>query len=1032
MVEQEKPKTFKYGDREYLVDDLLKLHAQQENNFYQFAKERGHYDDDALQGLREAIKNRVQAVRDSKQFTGDGLLDTDTADNIEIATQEGRGWRKKTKYVKQDNTEGAKHYLNTLINNLTPVSEKTTSKKGWDIDKHGFAAYLSGQGLNAKEIFENYDTRDENNPDAKRKHDQRRQLLKKHLINYNNWLQTKGFDFTKNDNEWDDNFVNDLSDLINNFDKFDNNQLMSNLRRIGTGDGFTTAFTSNKFDLTNDDVKTKKTEDDKIKQQYLDEFENIAYNAKRESNPIYNKPFDYSAHDFNGKTANFMNWYADLNQTQQSQYGTYLGRDNQKWNNAWTEYTNSLKSGSSYSDKNLGILLQGTFANQPNGFIDLGDGHYLIRDSVTDNGQGTIYNPTTGYTDTVFLGDIAGKNEDVKNIYKQLAYKYINNKYNTQYDDRPDVFADGGNIIPKHQYGNKVIFNWETSDEAIAPKADTKGVTIETQKARDKYINSDNKSVDNPNAGLTASQKARIGYAIADLTSAVSAFVPGAGTAVSAVTGLGSTIGNFISDLTDDAVTASDAWKNLGMNIGMDALGLIPGGGAASKMGKIIKSLKTVIPTIIALPGVGSMLAESPEIAQSWKKAFDSDDDAKMTYQDYMNILQILNVATAGTTIAKNAYKSSKVTTKQNDKLAIDVLDQNKERKAIILEGEDINKFKEANAKGEAQKFINELEGEGKYTINEITTSNRGKFWGKDENNKFHLFNQNPFGHSNTGKARVLEVRRDLNLNKKYVKTGRWESDLGLNDGELIDMSSMRRYNSEMNRLQGDIDNVTNQMKHSMEDRKKRIRQINSELTPEKTRLTELQTKLHGVPDTTTLQTNKTQLETDLITLENQITAREKAIATAEADLQRLLNKKRIAKKNKASHKAAIRSTRGKVQGHKAILQGYENTKQQHLNDINTIEEQLQMYSELPVTQANVSKLEGILNQLHPSTHTNAYNKLRQMVFDYQTNHNTIEGRTVNWDMDEILDKAGIKNAFKQGGTININKIIKILNNAKG
>jgi hypothetical protein len=37
----EERKTFKWGDQEYLLDDLLKLHAQYENNYYDFARNRG-------------------------------------------------------------------------------------------------------------------------------------------------------------------------------------------------------------------------------------------------------------------------------------------------------------------------------------------------------------------------------------------------------------------------------------------------------------------------------------------------------------------------------------------------------------------------------------------------------------------------------------------------------------------------------------------------------------------------------------------------------------------------------------------------------------------------------------------------------------------------------------------------------------------------------------------------------------------------------------------------------------------------------
>jgi hypothetical protein len=164
-------------------------------------------------------------------------------------------------------------------------------------------------------------------------------------------------------------------------------------------------------------------------------------------------------------------------------------------------------------------------------------------------------------------------------------------------------------------------------------------VNVKTQKAKDRYMNEDNKSVLNPNAGLTGKDIARLAYAAADIGSTVMAFVPVYGTIGSAVTGLASTAGNFITDMMDDAVTAGDAWGNLGMNLGMDLLGLIPGGGAAAKGAKILKTIKYLVPTMLALPGIADMLANSPEIAASFNKAFGSDEGDKLTYQDYMNIL---------------------------------------------------------------------------------------------------------------------------------------------------------------------------------------------------------------------------------------------------------------------------------------------------------------------------------------------------------------------------------------------------------
>jgi hypothetical protein len=59
---------------------------------------------------------------------------------------------------------------------------------------------------------------------------------------------------TKNDNEWDDNLDADLDKFLQDFDTLDNNALTAALRKYGAGDAYTTAFTSDRWDLskTND------------------------------------------------------------------------------------------------------------------------------------------------------------------------------------------------------------------------------------------------------------------------------------------------------------------------------------------------------------------------------------------------------------------------------------------------------------------------------------------------------------------------------------------------------------------------------------------------------------------------------------------------------------------------------------------------------------------------------------------------------------------------------------------------------------
>ena len=1038
--------TFKWGDSEYLNDDVFKLHGEQKANFIKFAMERGGYTQEEIPELIKAIDARFNALQSGKAFKADGSLDDDVVDNITVTGGKHKGLRRKRKGVKQDNTEWAKYYMTKLVGNMSPYKKESTEPK-WNSASHSLEAYLNEQGLSAKDVFEKYDIHDKNNPEAERRFDQRRALLKKHLTNYAEWLNGKGFDFTKDDNDWNDKYGEDFNKFLSDFDAMDNNALTAALRRFGAGNEYALAFTSDKWDLTQTDAEReaaiKKKNDDeaaRLRKEHLDAFEDYAYGSKRESNPVYYSPFDYSSHNFDGKEANFRNWYADLNSSEQSKYGTYLGTDSQKWHNAWTSYINSLKGGNAYTDKNLGVLLQGTFETQGQQFVDLGDGNYLIKDSVTDDGQGTVYNPTSGYTDTIFLGDFAGNNEEIKNIYRQLAYKYANGKFGTSYEDRPDVFKEGGELVPKNQYGSKVVYNWDTPHQAIKPKADANGVSVEMQEARDQYIDEDNKSIDNPNAGLTAAQKARIGYAVLDLTSAVAAFVPGAGTAVSAGAGLTSTFGNLWSDLTDDAVTGGQAWKNFGMNLGMDALGLIPGGGAASKMGKIVKTLKSVVPYVIALPGVASMLANSPEIAASWKKAFDGDPEnggSKMDYQDYMNILQVLNVATGVSNIAVNKYKSSKKSTKQTDKLAIDVVDATtKQRRALVLEGDDVGKFKEANAKGEAQKFVDELEGAGKYTINEVVEGHKGKFWGKNAEGKFELFHQSPIGKSKTGKAHTLELKWDNQKGLLYAETGKWEADLGY-DSSKSDEIVKSSENAWKRTTQAEVDAPFAEWRQKAAlykantDQLTQIRdKVDARIQAQNQSISDTQAAIEAkqrVIDDSATKATKIQEWLDA----GGVTASRKAIKNARAKIKRLekskagktVDEQRLIDDKIAEIEADIAKTKAVMDANtpEAVLSAQEAAA-------GATSEQSTLQVELGKLQSMLDKLTGTRTKLDTriSTHSDAYNSIK----DFQPIKKKFGD--VEHTFDASPELKNLDGLYKQGGSINRNKINKFLNYAKG
>lgn len=1070
-IKQEK-RTFKWGDNEYLLDDLLKIHAEQENNYYNFARDRGKYDEEALKGLRQAVTNRINAVKSGQTFEGDGVLQGDQVDNTKIQTQK-KGLFKKDKYVEQDNTEWAKYYLNKLVGQLKPHQENT-DKGTWDVNKHGLGAYLTGQGLNAQDVFEKYDLQDPNNTTAARSFTQRRDLLKKHLTGYKDWLTSKGFDFSKNDNEWDDTFSTDFDKFVQDYDSLDNNSITAALRKFGAGD-FTDAFTSDRWEINKSAKQSqaeaqaasnkKKQEDEaKLKGERLKEWEDFAYSQKRTSTPVYYRPFDYSTHDFNGKETNFMNWYGDLNNNQKTNYGTYLGRDVSKWSNAWSNYTSALRSGQAYDDGHVGVLLQGTFESQPNGFIDLGDGKYLIRDSVTDQGQGTVYDPKSGYTNTVFLGDIAGKNSEIKDIYKQLAYKYINNKYGTTYEDRSYVFKEGGNLIPKHQYGNEVVYNWESTDSSIKPKAERNKMSLEQQKNRDKYISSSNKSEDNPNAGFSAAEVTRLITIGADIGSLF--LDPISGTAV----GLASSAGNFVADIMDDGFQWEDV-KNLGINVGFDLVGAIPIFGDAVGTGsKLVKNLLKFGPRMMAGLAAYQGVKNFDGMMGSWEKMMSSDEDAKMTVQDWRNIAQSISLVTGAGRAIKNkaAQNAMKNKARVDDVVGINIYDKStKQTRQILVDGETAKNIKAAQGdrtkvEAELSKLEDFKDKFGESGTLEVLTKGRGPLQSpihRVDKNGSKSFELRPM--RGEGRAQVTDIYDFSRVPEGYGSYGGYQPKWGerLSKWHRSQMEQVNKrnnppqeshkgaktaYDAEIERLMGPVNDQVTAVQAAMTRRTQGLDQLQRQTSRTVSDIQALQKRLKGVKET--------DVQAELAGF-NKATSGLQTLVTKHKHMTQQLNNLAqqldVVKQKIAVEKSMNRKT-SHLEQQQAQIESQLQTGQTTLTTMETriaelqakgaarsskepqLKQTLRDFEQLHVLERRLNNLKESSKTAATTNHTSAYNKLQQMVQDLQTNHAKVEGRDVTWDLNKILKDAGVQNAFKQGGSINRNKINKFLNYAKG
>ena len=91
-----------------------------------------------------------------------------------------------------------------------------------------------------------------------------------------------------------------------------------------------------------------------------------------------------------------------------------------------------------------------------------------------------------------------------------------------------------------------------------------------------------------------------------DIASAGSAYVPVYGTVASATTGVGSSISNLVANISRDGADWGDAGSFVA-DLGLDALGLVPGIGTGAKAGKIAKAIVPLVPKLKNLVGLAGL-----------------------------------------------------------------------------------------------------------------------------------------------------------------------------------------------------------------------------------------------------------------------------------------------------------------------------------------------------------------------------------------------------------------------------------------
>lgn len=1020
---KQEPKTFKWGDKEYLIDDLLKAHADQQNNFYEFAKAKGQYDDTALAGLRNAMDNRINAVREGKSFSADGILDGDVVDNTTIQTQK-KGLFKKDKYVEQDNTEWAKYYLNKLVQNINPYEkEKTADKGAWDVSKHGFEAYLAGQGLNAQDVFENYDLRDANNPDAARSFAQRDAELRKHLGNYKTWLEGKGFDFTKNDNEWDDNFMTTLSDLINNQDWNDRTALSASLRKLGAGNEYATAFTSDKWDLTksNADIAAdaKRAEADKKTKENIEAYNTAMgdyYGIYSGLSPKTGQMTAYlgqSNSSFYRTPEELLDWAKTNKATVDSYQKRY---DENKWDAEAAQYILPMM-------QTNGRLMEATI-----------DGTKYVYDPSTidrTNHSFIAINPTTGFMEQRFLYDL-------ENEMAALRNKYLKPQGASKYQIDVESHKEGG-IISMQTGGSfdAMAYLQSLSDADYKKRSSEQGVDERVLREAERTPKGEQTVINN--SGFTGNDYVQLTTMAANIGTMFLDPISGG------VAGAGLSTVDFINDISRDGFQWKDA-GNYVKNLGMDAIGMLPViGDTFGTLGKIKKGLFQLAPKIIGYLGMAQGIANSPQIIDSFSKIL---DDRDMTTADWQNIANGINLIVSGSRVGKHAVKNSraKKASIEPDKLQVEVTDKAGNTKLLVLDGENAKAIKNSDHSVESvNKIIKDIEGMQDYEVS--AQSNIFDFSLKMPGRKVKNEGTGkeervwkPY-ESKTQMAAVSEVYDPIKYARAY-NSGRPSTRASLRmlrSKNIVDASgkqNLEQFKKANQTLEDtNIQTMKDAAKAYAEAKIKNDKELGSVESGIK-RATKIGEQYDNIE-----QTNQT-----IVANNNALLGEITAIKNARAKLKTLQEEFDTIKESTSTTKQSdLKKKAEEIKKQKQLIE----EKQKQLDDLKiksgsastVVAQQAVSNATDKISEVNIqrARLQDLLNRLssRQSTLSTSYTSNSpefDALINYRPKEVSFNGNTYKFGPETPFTREKLleEGLYKQGGSINRNKINKYLKYAKG
>lgn len=981
--------------------------------------------------------NDFGAILDSMGEFNNTDIDSDSgdyyynSDGKQVNAKEYNNLKKRQQ--KRYNTFSANRAVAQYFNKVGKAILKSGNSKGrekekFNINKHGFLAdwqkrnSVSGEKIDLKPYL-NMDAFDTTT--KKRARTNRLKYLSDEIQNYLNNFNDDDYNYEGSSFASGSEYRAALERLKNHLnDGYWTNDDMILANQAGIGGSFYNNFFSEDEnpEITPEQKKAQEKEaQEKLRQDAWKSEVKRRYNIYKQSQ----KPWEIDRP-----------YYINVGNDYLGENGTW---DIQKWRDSFKEgtpYYDMIATGkreglASYINE----VLKNPYTPEFNrmmqylindgGLKPLSDGRYYIRqDSDNTTQSALIYDPARGALYKTFLGDIASEWDIVKN-------KFLQN-YNS--DDGLERYYKNGGMIEKHQLGGSMTANYENSiRQSLNKRAAENNKSAEEQAADERKIGTIYSGAEataaNPNTGFTDIEYARIGSAIADIGSAITAFVPGAGTVASAVTGVGSTLMNAYADMRDDGVSGWQAFKNFGMNLGMDIAGLIPGGGFAAKTAKIIKSISSIIPKVALTLGAISAFNNKDGIMESLNKAIDKPSD--MTVQDWQNIAQALSLIGGGSTVAGAAYGKKARNNKQalsdatnKDKIAIDVV-QNGNKKTVLFTGDDAKNIRTARENNDIDVVNNILK---KYENTKDATIATGSDYGFKKPTKW--YKPVNFGDTGKGKMAIYDIVSDTK--GSYIQRGNWTGDTRLTRANMPEIYG--RSNQTVAAVDAAVantrKNILDGFNTSSNKRKASSDRLNSEVNATQSKIDNLNTQLGG------RKSSDIQRQIDNI---NSNRGADWAIrkqnyddlVNVRANKQKQLDDNLkdsstypLTKKEKTKLQQEISDLDARINAEKPFIEANSDAKltalQNQLNTVSNFEKDLKYntnrLTKLRQYQQNLTNTRSNYYNNFVASHTNADGKI-----SWTNPHGRAATEMTKDDFDEILRQAGIM--FKKGGSLNISKV---------